>query len=147
MDDPRVSEEIKIGNSHAESRNRHDQETVEAPEDDDDLGTHYFENGSNPFRDDNIPDPDLHLAKSDMAIWIRRVLDEQGLSTREAEAKTGIAHSEFSRIRNSKLTRFTLDRLFVIYHRLEPGKEVVLQRKEPVPGVWKRWDERNREEG
>lgn len=71
-----------------------------------------------------------------MAVWIIQALNSQGLSTREAEAKTGIAHSEFSRIRNSKLRRFTLDRLFVIYHKLEPNKEVALELRDPVPGAW-----------
>lgn len=53
-----------------------------------------------------------------------KALDDQGLSTRDAEARTGIAHSEFSRIRNVKLSRFTLDRLFVIFAKLEPGAEI-----------------------
>ncbi len=144
MDHPRVSEKVEKRNGDTEGGDRHDQETAEEAEDDI-LGDVYFSSGSNLWRDSNHPNPDLRQAKATLAAWIIRALNEQNLSTREAEAKTGIAHSEFSRIRNTKLTRFTLDRLFLIYNRLEPDKEVVLELKEPVPGVWKRWDERGKE--
>ena len=65
-----------------------------------------------------MPDPDLHHARASLAAAIILSLDTRGLSTREAEALTGIAHSEFSRIRTGKLARFTLDRLFLIFGKL-----------------------------
>ena len=46
------------------------------------------------------------------------------LSTRQAEARTGVSHSEFSRIRQAKFSRFTIDRLMVILARL--GQQVEL---------------------
>lgn len=141
MDHPRVSEKVENRNSDAESGDRHDKGTPKTAEGDG-LGDVYFSSGDNLWRDFNHGNPDLYQAKATLAAWIIIALDEQKLSTREAEAKTGIAHSEFSRIRNTKLARFTLDRLFLIFNKLEPGKEVVLQLKEPVPGVWKRFDER-----
>ena len=47
-----------------------------------------------------------------------------GLSTREAEKLTGVAHSEFSRIRNTRLRRFTLDRMISILSKLDETVEV-----------------------
>ena len=47
-----------------------------------------------------------------------------GLSTREAEKLTGVAHSEFSRIRNARLQRFTLDRMVSILGKLDEDVEV-----------------------
>ncbi|MGA2938968.1 MAG: XRE family transcriptional regulator, partial [Syntrophobacteraceae bacterium] len=55
---------------------------------------------------------------------IIRTLDERGLSTREAERLTGVAHSEFSRIRNARLGRFTLDRMITILGKLDEDVEV-----------------------
>lgn len=77
-----------------------------------------------------FPNPDLEQARGELAIWIKQALAEQGLSTREAEAKTGISHSEFSRINNLKLKRFTLDRLFLIFWKLKPDMEVRLEMRE-----------------
>jgi len=43
-----------------------------------------------------------------LAAKIINVLDDRKLSVRAAEKQTGVAASEFSRIRNAKLGRFTL---------------------------------------
>ena len=55
---------------------------------------------------------------------ILRTLDEREFSTREAKKLTGLAHTEFSRIRNVKLDRFTLDRLIAILGKLDQDVEV-----------------------
>lgn len=78
----------------------------------------------NVFRDFGYPDADVRQAKALLAGQIIKVLDAEQLSTRQAEAKTGIAHSEFVRIRNVNLGRFTIDRLVTILGRL--GQEVEL---------------------
>ena len=76
----------------------------------------------NVFRDFGYPDADVRQAKALLAAQIIKLLDAEKLSTREAEARTGIAHSEFVRIRNINLGRFTIDRLVTILGRL--GQEV-----------------------
>ena len=78
----------------------------------------------NVFRDLGYPDAELRQAKALLAAEIIKVLDAQGLSTRQAEARTGIAYAEFSRLRNVKLERFTIDRLMTILDKL--GQEVEL---------------------
>jgi predicted XRE-type DNA-binding protein len=78
----------------------------------------------NVFRDFGYPDADVRQAKALLAAQIIKVLDAEKLSTRQAEARTGIAHSEFVRIRNVNLGRFTIDRLVTILDQL--GQEVEL---------------------
>jgi len=78
----------------------------------------------NVFRDFGYPDAEVRQAKALLAAEIIKVLDRQSLSTRQAEARTGIAHAEFSRIRNVKLQRFTFDRLVTILDKL--GQDVEL---------------------
>lgn len=130
MDHPRVSEEVEIRTLDAPGRDRkhpsQDQATEAGP-----ILEGTIASSDNLFRDFNIANADLRHAKATLAGWIMKALDEQGLSTRDAEAKTGIAHSEFSRIRNVKLTRFTLDRLFVIHEKLEPEARLFVGVKRP----------------
>jgi predicted XRE-type DNA-binding protein len=80
----------------------------------------------NVFHDFERVNANLEQARAMIAKEIIRMLDERGLSTREAEKLTGVAHSEFSRIRNAKLSRFTLDRLIAILGKLDGDTEVRL---------------------
>ncbi len=63
----------------------------------------------NIFRDVDDPDAEVRQAKALLAAKIIKLLDAQAMSTRQAEARIGIAHAEFSRVRNVKLARFTFD--------------------------------------
>jgi predicted XRE-type DNA-binding protein len=76
----------------------------------------------NVFRDFNKPNADLEQARTILAAKIIGVLDDRKLSVRAAEKLTGVAASEFSRIRNLNLGRFTIDRMISILGRL--GQEV-----------------------
>jgi predicted XRE-type DNA-binding protein len=88
----------------------------------------------NVFQDFGRSNANLEQARAILAAKIIRTLDERGLSTREAEKITGVAHSEFSRIRNARLGRFTLDRMITILGKLDEGIEVSLsfRRRQPV---------------
>ncbi|MBI3420172.1 MAG: XRE family transcriptional regulator [Proteobacteria bacterium] len=76
----------------------------------------------NVFRDFGDANPDLEQARAILAAKIIRVLDRRKLSVRAAQKITGVAASEFSRIRNVKLGRFTIDRMITILGKL--GQEV-----------------------
>lgn len=76
----------------------------------------------NIFRDLGHPDSDREQLRALLAARIIGVLDERGLTVRAAHEATGIAAADFSRIRNAKLGRFTIDRLMAILARL--GQEV-----------------------
>ena len=76
------------------------------------------------FRDFGHRNASVEQARAILAAEIIRTLDERGLSTREAEKLTGVSHSEFSRIRNARLERFTLDRMITILGKLDEDVEV-----------------------
>ena len=78
----------------------------------------------NVFYDFDRDDAGLKQARAILAAKIICMLDERSLSTREAESLTGISHSEFSRIRNAKLGRFSLDRLIRILGKMDNNIEV-----------------------
>ena len=78
----------------------------------------------NVFRDFGHPNAGLEQARALVAAKIIGVLDDRQLSTREAEKLTGVPHSEFSRIRNTQLRRFTLDRMITIWGKLDEEIEV-----------------------
>lgn len=80
----------------------------------------------NVFSDFGRSDAGLEQARAILAAKIVRTLDARGLSTREAERLTGIGHSEFSRIRNAKIGRFSLDRMIAILGRLDEEVEVTI---------------------
>ncbi len=72
----------------------------------------------NVFRDFNHPNADVEQLKGILAAKIIGILDDRHLSVRKAEGLTGVKASEFSRIRNAHLERFTVDRLMTIINRL-----------------------------
>jgi predicted XRE-type DNA-binding protein len=82
--------------------------------------------GGNVYRDFDYPDADVRQAKAIMGAEIMKILDEEKLSTRQAEAKTGVSHSEFSRIRRASFGRFTIDRLMNILARFDREVDVTV---------------------
>ena len=80
----------------------------------------------NVYCDFGRPNADLEQARALIAAKIIRIIDERKLSTRDAEKLTGVSYSEFSRIRNTQLGRFTLDRMIAILGKLDKTVEVHL---------------------
>ncbi len=80
----------------------------------------------NVYRDMGDGEADVRQAKALLAAEIIKVLDEEGLSTREAQGRTSIDHSEFVRIRGANLKRFTIDRLILILGRLNHNVEITV---------------------
>jgi len=87
-------------------------------------GLEIVRGSGNVFHDFGRTNANLEQARAIVAKEIIRTLDELSLSTREAEKLTGVACSEFSRIRNAKLSRFTLDRMIAILGKLDKNLEV-----------------------
>ena len=79
----------------------------------------------NVFRDFGRADADVQQTKALLAARIIGILDDEGLSTRKAEGRTGVSHADFTRIRNVQLDRFTIDRLMTVLNKL--GQHVDVQ--------------------
>lgn len=78
----------------------------------------------NVYRDLGHRNADVKQFKAILAAEIIKTLDHEGLTVRKAQALTGIAAADFSRIRNADLGRFTVDRLMSIINRLGSRIEV-----------------------
>jgi len=68
----------------------------------------------NVFHDLGEKDADVKQTKALLAAEIIRILDKEKLSVRDAEKITDYNYSDFSRIRNAELSRFTIDKLMKI---------------------------------
>ena len=78
----------------------------------------------NAFADFSHPNAAVEQLKALLAAKIIGVLDDRALTVRKAGEMTGIAAADFSRIRKTKLDRFTIDRLMTILHRLDQEIDV-----------------------
>jgi predicted XRE-type DNA-binding protein len=78
----------------------------------------------NVFRDLGHPDADILQAKAILAARIIGVLDDHGITVRRAHELTGFAAADFSRVRQARLQRFTLERLISMLLRLNGDVEV-----------------------
>lgn len=83
----------------------------------------------NVYHDLGKDNSDLRQFKAILATEIVKTLDRDCLTVRSAQARTGIAAADFSRIRNADLGRFTVDRLMSIIHRLGSRVEVAVKVK------------------
>ena len=81
----------------------------------------------NVYRDLGQEDADVKQFKALLAAEIIKTLDQEGMTGRTAQVRTGIAAADFSRIRNADLGRFTLDRLVGIINRLGARVEIKLK--------------------
>jgi predicted XRE-type DNA-binding protein len=73
---------------------------------------------SNVFRDLGDANPEELQLKAILAGEIIEALDGRKISVRRAHELTGFAAAEFSRVRQAKLRRFTVDRLVMMLARL-----------------------------
>jgi predicted XRE-type DNA-binding protein len=84
---------------------------------DDDLEV--VRGSGNIFADFGHPNADQEQLRAILAAEIIRTLDAEKLTVRAAQERTGFAAADFSRIRNVRLERFTLDRLMSILEKLD----------------------------
>jgi predicted XRE-type DNA-binding protein len=78
----------------------------------------------NVFRDLRLANPEAEQLKSSLAAEIISVLNERKLTVRRAHDLTGFAAADFSRVRQAKLSRFTVDRLLAMLDRLDQHVEI-----------------------
>lgn len=85
----------------------------------------------NVYRDVKRSYADVEQLKAILAAEIIKRMDKEGLGTRAAHAKTGIAAADFSRIRNADLNRFTVDRLMTVINLLGARVDVAVKIRVP----------------
>lgn len=95
-------------------------------------GLEVIRGSGNVYRDLGKDNADILQFKALLAAEIIKTLDRDGVSVRQAQARTGIAAADFSRIRNADLGRFTVDRLMAIVNRLGSRIEVAMKVRRAV---------------
>jgi predicted XRE-type DNA-binding protein len=80
----------------------------------------------NVFRDLGHANPEAEQLRAILAAKIIGILDDQAISVRRAHDLTGFAAADFSRLRQAKLSRFTIDRLMSMLDRLNQDVEVTV---------------------
>lgn len=80
----------------------------------------------NVFRDFGDSNAAVVHLKALLAAHIIEALNAQGISVRRAHELTGFAAADFSRIRQAKLSRFTIDRLLAMLEKLGKDVEVAI---------------------
>src|SRR3954465_3280240 len=96
------------------------------------MSKHDFElvrGSGNVFRDVGFSEPDILQAKSMLAARIIGVLDDRGITVRRAHELTGFAAADFSRVRQAKLQRFTLERLISMLLKRNKDIEINIEVK------------------
>lgn len=86
-----------------------------------------IQGSGNVFRDLGHFDADREQLRALLAAQIIGVLDDRKLTVRAAQELTGVAAGDFSRIRQVKLGRFTIDRLMTILAGLGQDVEVSIR--------------------
>lgn len=83
--------------------------------------------GGKVFRELGLPNPEAEQLKAILAAKIISVLDNQNVTVRGPYETTGFAAADFPRVRQAKLSRFTIDQLISILDRLDQDVEVTVK--------------------
>lgn len=89
----------------------------------------------NVFSDLGLADPETRMAKAELALRISTMIDERGLTQREAAALLGIDQPKVSAITRGRLTDFSLERLLTLVNRLGMDIEIVVTPNETSNGA------------
>jgi predicted XRE-type DNA-binding protein len=89
----------------------------------------------NAFRDLGHPDAEILQLKTILAAKIIEVLDEEKITVRQAQELTGYAAADFSRVRQAKLQRFSIERLIHMLGKLNQDVELSVDVRPHGPGV------------
>jgi len=88
----------------------------------------------NVFADLGFADPELELAKADLAIQIARIIEDRRWTQVQAAARLGIDQPKVSKLVRGHLGGFTLDRLVRLLGRLDQEVTITVASK-PVTGT------------
>jgi predicted XRE-type DNA-binding protein len=93
----------------------------------------YTQSSGNVFADLELPDADEHLLKAQLAVQIRRFIEQKGWTQSEAAEIIGLDQPKVSSLLRGRLAGFSVDRLLNILNRLGHNVEVRISAKEHDP--------------
>lgn len=87
----------------------------------------------NVFADLEIPDAEDRMLKAQLAIQIRRFIEQKEWTQTEAAEAVGLDQPKISNLLRGRLAGFSVDRLFRILNRLGHRIEVKISARETSP--------------
>ena len=87
----------------------------------------------NVFADLNLPDVDERMLKAQLAVQIRRFIEEKGWTQTKAAEAVGLDQPKVSHLLRGRLAGFSVDRLLSILNRLGHSVEVRISAEEYDP--------------
>jgi predicted XRE-type DNA-binding protein len=87
----------------------------------------------NVFADLGLPDADERMLKAQLAIQIRRFIEEKGWTQAEAAEAVGLDQPKVSHLLRGRLAGFSVDRLLSLLNRLGHSVEVRISAEEYDP--------------
>jgi predicted XRE-type DNA-binding protein len=87
----------------------------------------------NVFADLGLPDADERMLKAQLAVQIRRFIEEKGWTQVEAAEAVGLDQPKVSHLLRGRLAGFSVDRLLNILNRLGHSVEVRISAEEYDP--------------
>jgi predicted XRE-type DNA-binding protein len=95
--------------------------------------TDHTRSGGNVFADLGLPDADERMLKVQLAVQIRRFIEEKGWTQTEAAEAVGLDQPKVSHLLRGRLAGFSVDRLISILNRLGHSVEVRISAEEYDP--------------
>jgi predicted XRE-type DNA-binding protein len=95
--------------------------------------TEHTRSSGNVFDDLGLPDADERMLKAQLAVQIRRFIEEKGWTQTEAAEAVGLDQPKVSYLLRGRLAGFSVDRLLSILNRLGHSVEVRISAEEYAP--------------
>lgn len=86
----------------------------------------------NVFEDMDLANPDERLAKAKIAVIINKLIEEKGLTQKEAAKILGINQPKVSALKNGRLKGFSIERLFSYLDALDQHIEITITDKSKI---------------
>jgi predicted XRE-type DNA-binding protein len=95
--------------------------------------TEHIRSSGNVFADLGLPDADERMLKAQLAVQIRRFIEEKALTQSKAAEAVGLDQPKVSHLLHGRLAGFSVDRLLIILNRLGHSVEVRISAEENDP--------------
>ena len=95
--------------------------------------TEHTESSGNVFADLGLPGADERMLKAQLAVQIRRFIEQKGWTQAEAAEEIGLDQPKVSHLLRGRLAGFSVDRLLHVLNRLGHSVEVRISAEEHDP--------------
>ncbi|MCK6622530.1 MAG: XRE family transcriptional regulator [Calditrichaceae bacterium] len=92
----------------------------------------YIISSGNIFKDMELPNAEERLAKAKIAVIINKIIEERGLTQKEAAKILGINQPKVSALKNGRLKGFSIERLFSYLEALDQHIEITITDKSKI---------------